>query len=227
MVHSYISSLMLLGCGLWICTCITSAVSISSIYFGSILQIFFTSNNNSISHRSSRSVYCSFSSCGIGFPSSPYLFSLPFIQEILPLNYVCAVLPILTCLLFLFVLPLPGVPFSLFHLIPLVFTSSMVHVETLCFHLRSSLLRGSVYRLFPGRSADKSQSNHGRSCSRHLHFGFVLDRCSLFIVASFLSFTDVYLSFSSSLQQFFNFWPSFLPTLVRFIQCLRRFYDTQ
>ena len=87
----------------------------------------------------------------------------------------------------------------------------MVHVETLRFHLRSSLLRGSVYRLFPGRSADKSQSNHGRSCARHLHYGFVLDRCSLFIVASFLSFTDVYLSFSSSLQQFFNFWPSFLP----------------
>lgn len=112
-------SLILLGCGLWIYTCITSAVSISSIYFGSILQIFFISNNNSILHRSSRSVYCSFSSCGIGFPSSPYLFSLPFIQEILPLNYVCAVLPILTCLLFLFVLPLPGVPsLFLFHLIP-------------------------------------------------------------------------------------------------------------
>ena len=36
-----------------------------------------------------------------------------FIQEILPLNYVCAVLPILTCLLFLFVLPLPGVPLFL------------------------------------------------------------------------------------------------------------------
>ena len=119
MVHSYIFSLILLGCGLWICTCITSAVSISSIYFGSILQIFFISNNNSILHRSSRSVYCSFSSCGIGFPSSPYLFSLPFIQEILPLNYVCVVLPILTCLLFLFVLPLPGVPsLFLFHLIP-------------------------------------------------------------------------------------------------------------
>ena len=114
-----------------------------------------------------------------------------------------------------------------FILFRIVFTSSMVHVETLRFHLRSSLLRGSVYRLFPGRSADKSQSHHGRSCARHLHYGFVLDRCSLFIVASFLSFTDVYLSFSSSLQQFFNFWPSFLPTLVRFIQCLRRFYDTQ
>ena len=36
-----------------------------------------------------------------------------FIQEILPLNYVCAVLPILTCLLLLLVLPLPGVPLFL------------------------------------------------------------------------------------------------------------------
>lgn len=78
MVHSFTFSFILLGCGLWICTCITSAVSISSIYFGSILQISFTSNNNSILHRSSRSVYCSFSSCGIGFPSSPYLFFAAF-----------------------------------------------------------------------------------------------------------------------------------------------------
>ena len=39
---------------------------------------------------------------------------LLLVQEVLPLNYVCAVLPILTCLLFLFVLPLPGVPSALF-----------------------------------------------------------------------------------------------------------------
>lgn len=120
----------------------------------------------------------------------------------------------------------PAYPFFFFFFFS-VFASSMVHVETLRFHLRSSLLRGSVYRLLPGRSADKSQSNHGGPCSRHLHFGFLLVLGCLFIAASFLSFTDVYLSFSSSLQQFFLFWPSFLPTLVRFIQCLRRFYDTQ
>lgn len=48
---------------------------------------------------------------------------------------------------------------------------------------------------------------------------------TLSVVVSFLQLRDKYADFSPSAQEWLRFVPNFLPSLIRFLQCLRRYRD--
>lgn len=77
------------------------------------------------------------------------------------------------------------------------------------------------YRVrFPDFFIGDQMTSHNQTLIDGVHL--LVNLCSL----SFVHSTDRYLSLSPSIQQLLQFLPNLFPTLIRFVQCLRRYYDT-